>query len=381
MKKILCALPQVTGGGAERFLITFLNTIDRTKYQPVVVLAKRGGGFDNEIPEDISTYILSEHSLLPNLLIFAGPLRYMITLINLIRQIKPDAIVSFGSLFNGVVTLSAYLSNYLNPILIVEAIHQTSEISTHSGINKLLRKIFLRWTYPLASKVIAVSEDVAYDLREHFNIVNNLTVIHYGVNLNAVQKLAEEPVNHEWLNDSRMHKVIVACGRFVEQKGFVYLLHAISKIAQDVKLILIGDGEEKQLLEAKVKELEISDRVDMIGYRRNPFAYISKADAFILPSLWEGLPIMLIEVLSLNIPIVACDCPTGPRIILENGECGVLVPIKNAAMLADNIEMILANSKVGNELTSAAKKRSYDFAAQTSVVNYIEVLSEIGNWK
>lgn len=381
MKRILCVLPQVTGGGAERFFLTFLHKIDRSKYEPVVALVRQGGGFDHEIPDDIKIHVLTAEGFSTKVLAALGTLRYTLALAKIIRATKPDAIVSFGSLLNGTVALAAHRIKYPYPVVLIEAIHESSEILHHSGLEKLSRTLFLRWTYPLATGIVAVSEDVATDLRTNFNIKQGLHVIHYGIDLEQIRLLAKEPVNHPWLCTPRQGSVIVACGRLVSQKGFSVLISAISKVSDDVKLILIGDGEGKLSLERQIQQLGLHKRVDLVGYDRNPYRYIAKADIFVMPSLWEGLPIVLLEALALGIPIIASNCPTGPRITLNEGKCGILVPPRDCNALSKSIKRLLSDNKLQKQLCFAAQNRAEDFSAQKSVNSYLNLLSKLGNWQ
>jgi glycosyltransferase involved in cell wall biosynthesis len=380
VKKILCVLPQVTGGGAERFLITFLKHVDRTQYKVDLALVRRGGGFDHEIPDDVQVHVLTQRDTSTKLLAPLGPVRYVLALVKLIAETKPDAILSFGSLLNGAVALAARRSKFPNPVVLIEAIHESSEISRHYALERWTRTLFLRLTYPLASGIVAVSEDVASDLRDNFGITQGVHVIHYGVDLKHIRTLANEPVNHPWLCTSRKHSTIVACGRLVSQKGFNVLIDAISELSDDVKLILVGDGEEKVKLERQVQQLKLQERVDLVGYDRNPYRYIAKADLFVMPSLWEGLPIVLLEALCLDVPIIASDCPTGPRIILKDGDCGMLVPPGDARTLASSINKLLVDNQLRNKLSIAAKHRAEEFSAQTSVNAYKKILSKLGQW-
>jgi glycosyltransferase involved in cell wall biosynthesis len=380
LKKILCAIPQITGGGAERFLITFLQYVDRSKYDISVVLVKKGGGFDHEIPDDVSVHILTEQNVSSTILAPFGPLRYVPGLAKLLRENQPDAIISFGSLFNGAVALAADLSKYRQPVLLIEAVHESSEISRHHFFGKWLRTLFLRWTYPLASKVIAVSSDVAVDLAKNFGISQNIETIYYGIDLENIQSLAQEQINHAWFSEPRQYKVIVACGRLVEQKGFNILVEAMSNVTDDIKLILIGEGEKRAELENQIKQLQLDTRIELVGYKRNPFCYMSKADAFIMPSLWEGFGIILVEALAVGIPVISSDCPSGPRMILKDGECGILVPTGNPHALADSINKLLSTNELRASLQISAKERSEDFSAKSSVDAYFDVLSKLGKW-
>ncbi len=264
--------------------------------------------------------------------------------------------------------------------MLIEAIHESSEMLHHRGLEKLSRTLFLKWTYPLATRVVAVSEDVASDLQDNFAIKHNIHIIHNGIDLEKIRSLAEEPVNHPWLCSEQKEQVIVACGRLVPQKGFSVLIKAISEVSNDIKLILIGDGSEKLSLSKQIHQLGLQERVDLVGYDRNPYRYLAKSAIFIMPSLWEGLPIMLLEALSVGIPVIASDCPTGPRIILKNGECGMLVPANDSLAIANSITKLLLDKKLREQFSLAAKKRSEEFSAQKSVNSYLNLLSELGNW-
>lgn len=380
MKKILCVLPQVTGGGAERFLINFLQQIDRSQYKLELALVRKGGGFDCEVPDDVQVHVLTERDTSTKLLAPFGPVRYVLALVKLIAETKPDAILSFGSLLNGAVALAARRFKFLNPVVLIEAIHESSEISRHYALERWTRNLFLRLTYPLASEIVAVSEDVECDLRDNFGIIKGVQVIHYGIDLENIRTLAKKPVSHTWLCSSRKHKTIVSCGRLVSQKGFNILIDAISELPDDIKLILVGDGKDKVKLARQVQQLKLQERVELVGYDRNPYRYIAKADLFIMPSLWEGFGIVLIEAMALGIPTIASDCPTGPRIILKDGECGMLVPPGDAKTLASNINKLLSDQQLRNQLSIAAKHRAESFSVQTAINAYINLLSELGEW-
>lgn len=379
LQKITCILPQVTGGGAERFLITFLKHIDYSQYDVSVILAKRGGGFDHEIPQNVKIYVLTERAISTKLLAPTGPFRYVPELVNLLKDIQPDGIISFGSLLNGSVALAGKIAKLKKPIAVIEAIHESSEMSQHSGIEKWGRSLFLRWTYRFASAVVAVSHDIAVDLRENFHITDNVHVINYGISLDNIRKLADEPVDHEWLQYPRNYKVIVACGRFVKQKGFNVLIEAMSKLGSDIRLILVGDGEERKSLTTQIEHLNLQERISLVGYDRNPFRYIAKADAFVMPSLWEGLPIVLLEALSLGVPIIASDCPTGPREILNDGKCGVLVEPNNPDLLAEKIESLLSDEEFQKRISSHAIFRSQMFSAEACTQAYLNLLVQLSN--
>ena len=271
------------------------------------------------------------------------------------------------------------MSKFPNPLLLIEAIHESSEISQHNFLEKWSRTFFLRHTYPLASAIIAISEDVALDLRNNFSIKQNVKVIHYGLDLEHIRALGSKTVEHKWLSHPREFSTIVACGRLVVQKGFNVLLDAMCEVEDSVKLILVGDGEERAALNKQIQRLKLQERIDLVGYDRNPYKYMAKADIFIMPSLWEGFGLVLLEAIALGIPVIASDCPSGPRVILNNGECGILVPPDDYYALATSINQLINDNQL-KQLTSAAFNRSEEFSAQKATKEYLNLFSIVGNW-
>lgn len=133
----------------------------------------------------------------------------------------------------------------------------------------------------------------------------------------------------------------IAVGRLVEQKGFDLLLHSYANALQvDDKLptlLIIGEGEDKALLENMANDLGVSEKVVFGGFTDNPYSLIKDAMALILSSRHEGMPTVIIESMSLNTPVIAFDCPTGPSEIIKTGKNGILVEHLNTGLLTDAI--------------------------------------------
>jgi glycosyltransferase involved in cell wall biosynthesis len=131
------------------------------------------------------------------------------------------------------------------------------------------------------------------------------------------------------------------------QKNFPNLIRAFAEVrkTQTLRLMILGEGEERAALEALVHELGLSADVELPGFVPDPLAYIKRAALFVLSSDWEGLPTVLIEALALSTPIVATDCKSGPREILDGGRWGRLVPVGDASALAAAIAAALTEPK------------------------------------
>jgi glycosyltransferase involved in cell wall biosynthesis len=380
VKTLLCFIPRITGGGAERFLLNFLRHVDRSRFAPSVAIVRRGGGFESEIPEGLRVFELDGGPAGAGRLSWLGSIRYTAAAARLIRREKPDAVLSFGSLFNGVVAVAAAGARFRGPVLLIEAIHESTEIDRHAAVARWARRVWLRTTYPLASAVVAVSDGVAADLRARFGIGRRLHVVHNGIDLEAVRAGGRQPVDHPWLRGGRPERLLVACGRLVPQKGFRCLIAAMRELPEDVRLILIGDGEEREALERMVRQWALEARVELLGYDRNPYRYIARADLFVMPSLWDGFSMVLAEAMALGTPVVASDCPSGPREILEGGLHGRLVPPGDPGALAGGIRGLLEDDARRRRLGAAGRARAETFSAHRAIEAYTHILERAGRW-
>lgn len=131
--------------------------------------------------------------------------------------------------------------------------------------------------------------------------------------------------------------LILAAGRLVKQKNFALLLRAFARMS-DVKnaahLIILGDGPERCDLLKLAERLGVGANLTMPGKVDNPYVWMANTDLFVLSSNFEGWPMVLIEAMVCGLPVVACDCPTGPAEILDNGTFGLLVPTNNVEALS-----------------------------------------------
>ena len=203
-------------------------------------------------------------------------------------------------------------------------------------ILKSLFKIF-QWRINVLT---CVSKDMIDQYRKVFGVTRHKCVYNI-INNNDANILKREEVSETWIfPKKRSFKLLVAAGTLAPWKGFNYLLKAcyLLKIKKfNYKLIILGDGPEKKKLQILSRKLGISDKVKFLGYVKNPLKYYSLSDVFILSSLVEGMPNVLVEAIMCGCKIVSTNCETGPKEILSIGKCGHLVPIKNPSALANSI--------------------------------------------
>ena len=294
-------------------------------------------------------------------------------LVRYLRRKQPQAMLSAMGYANIVALWARRLAGVPTRVVVSERNTLSSSVQHASSWRGRLMPHLIRRFYPLADGIVAVSKGVADDLaqvtgipREHIQVIYNPVVTP------ELQEKAQAPLEHPWFAPGES-PVLLAVGRLTAQKDFPTLIHAFAQVrrACSVRLLILGDGEERPALEAIVRRLGLERDVSLPGWVSNPYAYMARASLFVLSSRWEGLPGVLIEAMYCGMLLIATDCPSGPREILRNGQYGHLVPVGDVAALALAIESALAGKRPG--LTRESWR---PFELETVVTQYINLLLE-----
>jgi glycosyltransferase involved in cell wall biosynthesis len=156
-------------------------------------------------------------------------------------------------------------------------------------------------------------------------------------------------------------KVAIAAGRLSSQKGFDLLIEAFGLVAArhpDWQLRIFGVGTERAKLAAQIEKLGLAGRVQLKGTTRQMDEQLAAASVYVLSSRFEGLPMVLLEAITVGLPAVAFDCPTGPAEIIEHGRNGLLVPPEDVAALAAGICKLIENPDERRAMGAAARESS-----------------------
>ena len=184
-----------------------------------------------------------------------------------------------------------------------------------------------RFLYPLADKTVVVSEGAAQNLIEAIKInPNKVQSIYNPIDMDRIRILSGEKIDEFWLTEKSI-PVLIAIGRLEQEKNFSFLLNVFQTLIKKrkVRLLILGEGSERQMLEQQMIAFGIENDVKLLGIKTNPYPYISNADILVCTSKYEGFNITLAESLACGTPVISMNCPYGPAEILDNGTYGQLI--------------------------------------------------------
>ena len=304
-------------------------------------------------------------------------LRRLPPLVHYLRSVRPDAILAAEPRYNAMAVWARRLSGLRSRVVISERI----QVSLHAASGgpwadeRLLG--LLREAYLGADAIVAVSDGVADDLAAYADIPRErISTVYNPVVGPELFVRAREPFDHPWFAQDAP-PVILAAGRLDPQKDFATLIRAFARLRarRPARLLILGgpslaEPTHAGKLKALAGSLGIADDVDMPGFVDNPFAFMARAAVFVLSSLYEGLPGVLIQALACGCPVVSTDCPSGPAEILDHGRFGPLVPVGDDAGLARAIGAILDDPPPSARLQARAEL----FNVQQATDHYLELL-------
>lgn len=219
-----------------------------------------------------------------------------------------------------------------------------------SNLQMYFSNFAVNYLYKDATKLVCVSKDIEYKIREEFNLKNTIT-IHNPIIFteNVAQKPEGIPENY-----------ILFFGRLEEEiKNFTLLLHSfkLSKVYEaGIKLLIIGDGSDKDFIDSKIQELGLRNFVQVLPFQKNIIPYIQHAKCSILTSRFEGFPMSIVESFAAGIPVISVDCETGPREIIRNNYNGLLIPNHDEKALSKAINDIISDEDLYQTCKNNAKK-------------------------
>lgn len=317
-RKVALTLPNLQGGGAERVAVTLLRHLDRSRFEPFLLLGARQGALLDDLPEDIEIIELG-----------ATRTRQVVPeLIRRTRELAPDVLFGTAGFDLAVGLARPWLPRRtatIGRLANTPSAHR-DEVARRS---KLAAAAFVSITALVARQLDALvcqSDRMAEDARRTLLApARRLVRIYNPVDAERVLAAAgperERPTGGatRWVSVGNLHW----------RKGYDWLLEAFARhltVEPEATLDLWGEGAERARLETIVAELGLGERVRLRGFVKNPHAELRSADVFVSSSRYEGFANVIVEAMALGLPVLATDCPGANREVIRDGKNGWLCP-------------------------------------------------------
>ena len=373
-RRVLFIINSLEGGGAERVMCTLLRASEgelRDSRIALLLLDREASMY--EVPRWIEMEQLDCRQSL---------VRSIWSVWRAMRHLKPDLTVSFLTRANVSNVIAAKLLGV--PAIVSERVNTTSHLGR--GIGAAIARFLVRATYPRARSVIAVSQGVAEELRSAYGVPSDrISVIANPIDLDEIRAQAERgaamPVDGPYG---------VTMGRLMPNKNFGMLMDAFARSGIDGKLVILGEGPERGALTSKIAALGLGGRVVMPGFSENPFPTLRRAQFYVSPSNAEGFPNSLLEAMSLGLPVISTNCPSGPSEVLAGlprervaegvtfAEYGILVPPGDPVAMAEALRA-MSDPERRQSYANEAPKRAADFGVTRARDAYWSVIRAEGN--
>jgi glycosyltransferase involved in cell wall biosynthesis len=293
-------------------------------------------------------------------------LRQKKALTKALNSIRPDIVVSFGEFEKPILP---YIKGNWRLVYIVHGLLDAQIREASSRFNKSLAKIgfWLQYRHRINAfdSIVVLSEE---DKNLHWS--NNPRV-----------RVIPNPLRFETtLTSSLKEKRIISAGRLVPSKNYVSLIRAFSLIAPrfpDWGLDIFGQGEEESRLLKEIARLGLEKRVQLKGFCPNLQREMATASIFTHSSLWESFGMVLVEAMNCGLPVVAYDCPTGPRSIIANGENGYLVPLGDEQTFADCLSRLIEDGDLRARMGHQARQASNRYKLDSITACWMNLFEEL----
>ena len=368
MKKLSVFIYSMAGGGAERVVSNLLTELCKMYEVHLILMNDR---IFYEIPTSVQVHFIEKSAPFENglkkliKLPFLG-LKYK----NLCKKLgidihfvwmnRPCYVAGFARIFGD-----------KKPLIINEC-STPSVLYKEPNFKSKISKFLLRWLYPKADFIYPNSLGNLIDLRDNFGIdENKMKVLYNAINLDEITEKSKEPI-------TQGKPFFLSVGRLDTGKNHELLIKAYSKLKNcDKDLLILGDGVLRENLQNLINELNLQERVKLLGFDNNPYKYLSKCYAFVFVSLFEGFSNALIEALACGKLVISSDHKSGARELLGDDEWGILVGVNDEEGTIKAMQKAIDEPEFVKIYEKKAKIRAEFFNKNKIAKDLIKDLEEI----
>lgn len=365
--KVLFFVASLEGGGAERMMVNLANGFYDKGEIVEFMCGHFSGPYCEELNSKIPIYDLKKRNISKCFFLFRDA----------IKKSNPDYVLTTQPHAILLVLLSKLIFNLKFQVVVREATTPSESWKRKpKGVYNFLFLTLLKCVYRRAYRVVAVSRGVLLDVIEFYRVEPNKgTVVYNPIITDRVPRLLMDEITDSCFNGD--HYKIITAGRMHRSKDFKTLIFAFSEVLKqiDARLYILGNYDFDPIMRDEVfslvKELQLNNSIFFLGFKQNPFPYFRESDLFVLSSIYEGMPSVIVQAMYAGCAVVSTDCKSGPREILLDNEFGQLVPVGDPKRMAVAI-IQSANSPVDkNKIIS----RAGYFSEQKAVEGYLSIFN------
>ncbi|MGI5911227.1 MAG: glycosyltransferase family 4 protein [Syntrophomonadaceae bacterium] len=354
-------------GGAEEHVLTLMKLLDPEKYQPFLLCLCEGPFADLAARQGLPARIIPMRHRL-DLATVTPLMRYM-------GEQHFDLVHTHGVRANLVARLAATRSG----IPVVTTVHSVLRYDYDLPLKALLAYFLTKLTNKYSNRFIAISRAIAHDIKQMGVYQEKIVIIHNGLDVNKFSspRKASEVKSELGLDQDR--QIITMVARLHPVKGHDYFLRAARQVIDAgfrPQFLIVGEGIYRRQIEQQVSELGLNEVVKMLGYYRSIEDIYEISDILCVPSVMEGLGLVVLEAMYFNVPVVASNTGGIPEIIKDQVD-GLLVEPRDHHGLAQAIIKILSDPELATYLTTNARKKVNQFSLQNMANKVEQVYEEV----
>lgn len=376
MKRVLHIITKLELGGAQKSTLDILRCLDRKKYK--IFLLSSDGLLSDEARKIDSLEVELLPSLRREINLFFD-LKAFVDLYSFIKKNDIDIVHTHSSKAGIVGRWAAYLAGVG---IIIHTIHGWE---FYDGQNRLIKWLYItleRLTARITTRLIAVCEAaIKKGLNYKIGTSNKYRLIYYGIDYNAFSNIRQDREYTKrclGLREDNFIVGMIAC--FKPQKAHRDLIKAASLIVREVpgvQFLLVGDGALRSKMIRQIERLGLGDRFVLAGWRKDIPQILSNLDLVVLSSLWEGLPIVILEAMAAARAVVATNVG-GVSEIVKEAKTGFLVEVGNYKQIANRITFLINNRHLATQMgRSAQQSLNGTFSIDSMIRNIEETYKEL----
>jgi glycosyltransferase len=365
--KILVLHGHLSMGGEERVLLNVLRNLIELGYNVDLLITWNHGEnnlFENEIPKKVNYEFLFDNyngksKIIKEIYRLRTKTTYLKKVEKIIEEKKYDVIIDYSS------NLLKY-KNFDIKVPIFAWIHFSLTFGEKLSGEKVEK---YKKQYKKYDKILTICDTMRDEFVEILGMdKTKVELVYNPINLEIIRKKAED-VNPKYGNYLK-EDYFLQVSRLTQQKQPEHLVDIYYKLKQrgiKKKLYFIGNGEKVKLIKQKIKEYNLEDDIILLGQIENPYPFFKNAKLFLHTAKYEGLPTVLLESLAFGTPVVAYDCPTGPKDILgKNSEYGELIPLNDKDTFVKRVYELIDNNEKYENYKKMSLIRANDFSMETN---------------